>query len=63
MKICFTQKILVGQGRSLGRHNFSGETNLHVSRLAGQLIIYYTESGCTTLYCAEHCAVRHDRDL
>ena len=42
--------------------NFLGGTNLHVSRLTGQLIVYYTESGSRLLYSAEHCAVRHDRE-
>ena len=42
--------------------NFLGGANLHVSQLTGQLIVYYTESCSTTLYSAECCAVRHDRE-
>ena len=45
-----------------GDMNFLGGTNLRVSRLTGQLIVYYTESCSTTLYSAERCAVRHDRE-
>ena len=45
-----------------GDMNFLGGTNLRVSRLTGQLIVYYTESCNTTLYSAERCAVRHDRE-
>ena len=45
-----------------GDLNFLGGTNLRVSRLTGQLIVYYTESCSTTLYSAERCAVRHDRE-
>ena len=45
-----------------GDMDFLGGTNLRVSRLTGQLIVYYTESCSTTLYSAERCAVRHDRE-
>ena len=45
-----------------GDMNFLGGTKLRVSRLTGQLIVYYTESCSTTLYSAERCAVRHDRE-
>ena len=45
-----------------GDMNFLGGTNLRVSRLTEQLIVYYTESCSTTLYSAERCAVRHDRE-
>ena len=45
-----------------GDMNFLGGTNLHVSRQSGQLIVYYTESCSTTLYSAERCAMRHDRE-
>ena len=45
-----------------GDINFLGGTNLRVSRLTGQLIVYYTESWNTTFYSAEQCAVRHDRE-
>ena len=45
-----------------GDMNFQGGTNLRVSRLTGQLIVYHTESCSTTLYSAERCAVRHDRE-
>ena len=45
-----------------GFMNFLGGTNLRVSRLTGQLIVYYTESCSTTLYSAERCVVRHDRE-
>ena len=47
-----------------GDVNFLGGTNLRVSRLTGQLIVYYTESCSTTLYSAstERCAVRHDME-
>ena len=40
MKICSTQIIHVAEGDM----NFLGWTNLHVSRLTGQLIVYFTES-------------------
>ena len=43
-----------------GDINFLGWTNLHVSRLTGQLTVDYTESWSTILYGIEHCAVRHD---
>ena len=56
-KICPTQKIHVARG-----HGFSGWDKLRVSRLTGQLIVYYTESCSTTLYSAERCGVRHDRE-
>ena len=42
-----------------GDMNFLGGTNLLVSRLTRQLIVYYIESWSTTL---ELCAVRHDRE-
>ena len=45
-----------------GDMNFLGGTNPHVSRLTGQLIVYFTESGSRSLYSTEHCAVRHDRE-
>ena len=45
-----------------GDMNFLGGTNLRVSRLTGQLIVYYTESCSTTLYSAERCAVIHNRE-
>ena len=45
-KICPTQKIHVAR----------------VSLQTGQLIVYYTESCSTTLYSAERCAMRHDRE-
>ena len=45
-----------------GDMNFLGGTNLRISRLTGQLIVYYTESCSTTLYSAERCVVRHDRE-
>ena len=45
-----------------GDMNFLGGTNLRVSRLTGQLIVYYTESCSTTLYSTERCAVSHDRE-
>ena len=38
-----------------GDINFLGGTNLRVSRLTGQLIVYYTESCSTTLYSTERC--------
>ena len=45
-----------------GNMNFLGGTNLCVSRLTRQLFVYYTESCSTTLYNAERCAVRHNRE-
>ena len=45
-----------------GDMNFLSGKNLRVSRLTGQSIVYYTESISTTLYSAERCAVRHDRE-
>ena len=45
-----------------GDMNFRDGTNLYVSRLTGQLIVYYTESWNTTFYSAERYAVRHDRE-
>ena len=40
MKICPTLKIYVAEGDM----DFLGGTNLHVFRLTGQLIVYYTEN-------------------